>query len=292
MPLPRNAFTVDVEDFFHVSAFAATVRPEQWDTFESRVEGNTRRLLELLEERDARGTFFVLGWVAERNPALVREIHTRGHEVACHGYSHQLVYEQGPERFRDETLRAKKFLEDTIGEAVHGYRAASYSITRRSLWALEILNDAGFAYDSSIFPIKHDRYGIASAPRLPFRIALGSSASIAEFPLTTFKWSGLNVPVAGGGYFRLLPYTVTRFGFRRVLRDDASPVVFYMHPWEIDTGQPRLEGSFLSRFRHYTNIDRCEARVAALLSDFKWGTMRDALATMALPALPVAALAA
>jgi polysaccharide deacetylase family protein (PEP-CTERM system associated) len=286
-----NAFTVDVEDYYHVSAFTGSVRKDQWQTFESRVERNTHRLLDMLDERGIRGTFFVLGWVGERHPQLVREIRARGHEVACHGFSHDLVYNQTREVFREETLRSKGFLEDTLGEPVLGYRAASYSVTRRSLWALDVLAEAGFTYDSSIFPINHDRYGIASAPRFPFRVELGGGASIREFPLTTVRWSGISWPVAGGGYFRLLPYVYTRSGLARVNSHDHVPAVFYLHPWEIDTGQPRLRGSRLSVFRHYTNIERCEARLTRLLADFQWAPMCDVLDKLTLERLPVKALA-
>jgi len=287
-----NAFTVDVEDYYQVSAFAASVAKDQWSGFESRVEANTHRILDLLDQHETRGTFFVLGWVAERHPQLVREIRSRGHEVACHGFSHDLVYDQAPEVFRQETLRTKCFLEDTLGQAVLGYRAASYSVTRRSLWALDILADAGFTYDSSIFPISHDRYGIASAPRLPFKLELENGASIREFPLTTFRWNGLSLPVAGGGYFRLLPYAYTRAGLARVNRDDKVPVVFYLHPWEIDTGQPRINGSLLSRLRHYTNIRRCEQRLNRLLTDFEWAPMSDVLERLSLSPVSVRSLAA
>jgi polysaccharide deacetylase family protein (PEP-CTERM system associated) len=286
-----NAFTVDVEDYYHVSAFANSVRTEAWGSFESRVERNTHRLLALLERHGVHGTFFVLGWVAERHGGLVREIHAAGHEIGCHGFSHDLVYTQPPHVFRDETIRAKRCLEDTIGEAVQGYRAASYSVTRRSLWALEVLAEAGFTYDSSIFPIRHDRYGIASAPRLPFRVKLPNGASIREFPLTTFRLAGMSLPVAGGGYFRLLPYAYTRAGLAAVARRDNAPVVFYLHPWEIDVGQPRLAGSLLSRFRHYTNLARCERRLERLLREFRWAPMAKVLEGLPLPPVPVKALA-
>jgi polysaccharide deacetylase family protein (PEP-CTERM system associated) len=286
-----NAFTVDVEDYYQVSAFADSVRKDAWGSFESRVESNTQRLLSLVDRHGVRGTFFVLGWVAERHAGLVREIRAAGHEVACHGFSHDLVYSQSREVFREETIRAKRCLEDTIGEAVHGYRAASYSVTRRSLWALEVLSDAGFTYDSSIFPIRHDRYGIASAPRFPFRIELPNGASIREFPLTTFRLGGVSLPVAGGGYFRLLPYAYTRAGLARVIQHDNAPVVFYLHPWEIDIEQPRLAGSLLSRFRHYTNLARCERRLERLLRDFPWAPMADVLDGLTLPPLPLKGLA-
>jgi polysaccharide deacetylase family protein (PEP-CTERM system associated) len=289
MNSPLNAFTVDVEDYYHVTAFASSVDKVQWTQFESRVERNTHRVLDLLDQYDVRGTFFVLGWVAEREPRLVREIHDRGHEVACHGYSHDLVYDQQPEVFRQETIRSKRCVEDIIGAEVLGYRAASYSITRRSLWALDILVELGFRYDSSIFPIKHDRYGIASAPRFPCLLELeNGGGSILEFPLTTARIAGVRLPVAGGGYFRLLPYAYTRFGLRTVIHGERSPAVFYLHPWEIDTEQPRLNGSWLSRLRHYTNIGRCESRLRRLLSDFRWAPMRTVLASV--EAAPTSAL--
>jgi polysaccharide deacetylase family protein (PEP-CTERM system associated) len=286
-----NAFTVDVEDYYQVSAFAGSVRKDEWTTYESRVERNTHRLLDLIERYGTKGTFFVLGWVAEQHPGLVREIRSRGHEIASHGYSHDLVYNQKPEVFRNETLRSKQFLEDTIGEAVQGYRAASYSVTRRSLWAIDILVEAGFSYDSSIFPISHDRYGIPAAPRLPFRLELESGGSIREFPLTTVRFSRLSLPVAGGGYFRILPYAFTRAGFSRVNRDDRAPGVFYLHPWEIDAEQPRLNGGALSKLRHYTNIHRCEQRLERLLTDFAWAPMGQVLEGLTLTAVPIKALA-
>jgi len=286
-----NAFTVDVEDYYQVSAFASVVTKKEWPSFESRVERNTRKILDLLDEHGTKGTFFILGWVAERQAQLVREIESRGHEIGCHGFSHDLVYNQEPALFRQETLRAKCFLEDTLGKAVVGYRAASYSVTRRSLWALDILVEAGFTYDSSIFPINHDRYGIASAPRLPFELQLRSGASIREFPLTTARFSYLRLPVAGGGYFRLFPYQYTRFGLERVNRSERAPAVFYLHPWEVDTKQPRLNGSLLSRIRHYTNIDRCEQRLKRLLRDFKWAPMGSVLERMDLPRVSVEKLA-
>jgi len=286
-----NAFTVDVEDYYQVSAFASSVSKGDWSNYESRVERNTQRLLGLLDRHGVKGTFFVLGWVAEQHPGLVREIRACGHEIACHGFSHDLVYDQKPEVFRNETKRAKLFLEDTLGEAVQGYRAASYSVTRRSLWALDALAEAGFSYDSSIFPISHDRYGISSAPRLPFRFELENGRSIREFPLTTVRFSLFSLPIAGGGYFRLLPYAYTRAGFSRVNRKEQAPGVFYLHPWEIDTGQPRLNGSILSRLRHYTNIDRCEQRLTRLLSDFAWAPMGQVLDDMTLHPISVEALA-
>jgi len=277
-----NALTVDVEDYFHVSALAPSIDRGSWGSRESRVVGNTHRLLDLFGQFGVRGTFFVLGWVAERHPQLVKDIAQAGHEVACHGFSHRLVYEQSPEEFREETLRSKRLLEDAIGAAVLGYRAASYSIVRRSLWALDILAEAGFAYDSSIFPVHHDRYGIPDAERNPHRMATPGGRSIVEWPLAAASVLGLRLPVAGGGYFRLLPYAVSRWGLASINRRDQRPFMFYLHPWEIDPGQPRVRVSWLSRFRHYTNLDKCEARLRRLLGEFRFGTARDSLSQLGL----------
>ncbi|MGH8177839.1 MAG: XrtA system polysaccharide deacetylase [Steroidobacter sp.] len=266
-----NAMTVDVEDYFHVTAFAQTLDRARWPTLESRVEQNTRRLLEVFGRRGVRATFFVLGWVAERAPALIRELHRAGHEIACHGLTHELVYKQTPALFRTETQRAKSLLEDLTGAKVRGYRAATYSITAQSLWALDILEELGFEYDSSVFPVRHDLYGIPGASRRPFRVASGK---LLEVPLTTIKLLGQHLPCAGGGYFRLLPYGVFRWAVRRANRE-GLPAVFYMHPWEIDPGQPRIDAPWRSRFRHYTNLHRTEARLEALIGDFRWASMED-----------------
>lgn len=276
-----NAMTVDVEDYFHVSALSGAIPRVQWDDCESRVEDNTRRLMNLFEDRGVTATFFVLGWVAERQPDLVAEIASRGHEVACHGYSHQLVYNQEPEVFYEETRRAKDILEDIVEAPVLGYRAASYSITHRSRWALDMLVELGFLYDSSIFPVRHDRYGMPGTPRLPYRMEVGGG-SLVEFPLSTARVLGANLPVAGGGYFRLYPYFVTRAGLRSVNRNQGAPFVFYLHPWEIDPEQPRVEVRGLSRFRHYNNLDRCETRLTRLLGDFRFTTMRAVLGDLGL----------
>jgi polysaccharide deacetylase family protein (PEP-CTERM system associated) len=264
-----NAMTVDVEDYFHVAAFASVIDRGKWDSFDTRVERNTRRLLDLFDEFGVRITFFVLGWVAERKPALIRELHERGHEVACHGLSHELVYKQTPQVFREETIRAKSVIEDIIGDAVKGYRASTYSVTGKSLWALDILEELGFSYDSSIFPVRHDNYGIPDAPRWPHRVASGK---LLEVPLTTVSVVGQRLPCAGGGYFRLLPYGFFRWALKRV-NTEGLPAVFYLHPWEIDPEQPRIRASWKSRFRHYTNLDRTEARLRRLLAQFKWGRM-------------------
>jgi polysaccharide deacetylase family protein (PEP-CTERM system associated) len=277
-----NALTVDVEDYFHVSAFATSIHRDSWGSRESRVVANTRRLLAIFERSSVKGTFFVLGWVAERYPQLVKDIAAGGHEIACHGFSHRLVYEQTPNEFHDETLRSKNLLEDITGSAVLGYRAASYSIVRTSLWALDILVELGFAYDSSIFPVRHDRYGIPNAERIPHRMSTPGGAFIVEWPLATATVLGCRLPVAGGGYFRLLPYWLSRWGLASINRRERQPFIFYLHPWEIDWAQPRVAASLLSRFRHYTNLGKCEERLERLLDDFEFGTVHDGLQKLGL----------
>ncbi len=274
MPQPVvNAFSIDVEDYFHVEALAPAIDRGQWDALEYRAEGNTRRVLEVLGEEGVKATFFILGWVAKRSPALVRDIHAAGHEVACHGLTHQRVYTQSPATFTAETREAKQVLEDAIGGPVKGYRAATYSVTKDSLWALEILQELGFAYDSSIFPIRHDLYGIPDAPRFPYRPGAGP---MLEVPITTVEFLGKRLPAGGGGWFRLLPYGVFSAALRRVNERDGQAGVFYCHPWEIDPGQPRIGGLPLkSRFRHYTNLRTMEARLRRLLRDFRWGRMDE-----------------
>ncbi len=272
-----NAFTVDVEDYFHVAALSSAIPRDSWSSRELRVEANTDRLLGVLAEREVRATFFVLGWVAERTPTLVRRIAAAGHEVACHGYSHKLVYRQTPAEFREETVRAKGCLEDTLGHGVFGYRAASFSVTRQSLWALDVLIDLGFRYDSSIFPIHHDLYGIPGATPEPHRVTAPSGRTLAEFPMSAARFFGLQVPVSGGGYFRILPYWLTRAGLQQINEQENRPFAFYLHPWELDPGQPRIRVGAFSRFRHYTNLSRCEARLRRVLGDFAFGTMEEAL---------------
>ena len=272
----RNALTVDVEDYFHVSAFSECIDQKDWDSYPLRVEKNTRRLLDLFDLHSVKATFFVLGWVAERTPGLVMEIAARGHEVACHGYSHQLVYNQSPGIFREETIRSKTLLEDIIQAPVTGYRAASYSITGRSLWALDIIADAGFEYDSSIFPVRHDRYGIPDASVYPHRMKTPNGNLLVEFPLSTARIFGFRLPVAGGGYFRLYPYAITKAGLNQINRRQ-KPFIFYLHPWEIDTEQPKISAGWKSRFRHYNNLDKCEHRLERLMSDFKFGTAAGVL---------------
>jgi polysaccharide deacetylase family protein (PEP-CTERM system associated) len=272
-----NAFTIDVEDYFQVAALAAAIPRDSWSAREYRVEANTDRLLQMLAEAGVRGTFFVLGWVAERSPQLVRRIAAAGHEVASHGYSHQLIYTQSPQEFREETRRSKRHLEDTLGAPVLGYRAASFSITRQSLWALDTLLDEGFRYDSSVFPIRHDRYGIPGAAPHPALISAPSGRSLAEFPMSTASFGGFRLPVSGGGYFRLLPYGLITRGLRQINEQQRQPFTFYLHPWEIDPGQPRVKVKLLSRIRHYTNLGSTASRLHALLRSFKFAPMRDVL---------------
>lgn len=280
MITPVNAMTVDVEDYFHVSAFSDTVSRSDWDNKEARVVHNTERLLTIFESYGISATFFVLGWVAERFPKLIEEISRSGHEIASHGYSHKLVFNQSVNEFRDETIRSKKILEDITGQPILGYRAASYSITRRSLWAIDVLAEAGFTYDSSIFPVRHDRYGIPGAPRHPFRIMTTAGNELTEFPLSTARFLGFRMPVAGGGYFRLMPYGMTKFGLRRITETELRPFIFYLHPWEIDEHQPKISAGWLSTYRHYTNIERCESRLIQLLNDFSFAPVRDVLADL------------
>jgi polysaccharide deacetylase family protein (PEP-CTERM system associated) len=272
-----NAFSVDVEDYFQVAALAPAIAVESWPKWEYRVEANTEVILKLCAEKSVRGTFFILGWVAEKSPNLVKRIAAAGHEIACHGFSHQLIYRQSPDVFREETFRAKRFLEDVIGKPVTGYRAASFSITRESLWALDTLLDAGFEYDSSVFPIHHDRYGIPGASPEPGKIVAPSQRTLVEFPMSAAKFFGVRVPVSGGGYFRILPYWVTRAGLKQINQEAGRPFTFYLHPWEVDPGQPRVKVSAFSRFRHYTNLHRGEARLRRVLGDFRFGTMREVL---------------
>lgn len=271
-----NALTVDVEDYFHVSAFADSIDRKDWDSIPLRVVDNTQRLLQLFADNRVKATFFVLGWVAEREPGLVRDIAAQGHEVACHGYSHELVYNQSPEVFRQETIRSKSLLEDIIQAPVYGYRAASYSITDRSLWAIDVLCEAGFTYDSSIFPVRHDRYGIPGSPEYPYRLDSPNGQSLTEFPLSTANILGYRLPVAGGGYFRLYPYMVSKFGLSQINRQ-GHPFIFYMHPWEIDPSQPRVAAPWISRFRHYNNLEKFESRLQMLINDFRFCCVTDVL---------------
>jgi polysaccharide deacetylase family protein (PEP-CTERM system associated) len=262
--------TVDVEDYFQVSAFAPYIRREDWDSRECRVERNVGRILELLAERQTKATFFTLGWVAERYPQVVRRIVEGGHELASHGYGHQRASELSPEAFSQDVTRAKKLLEDLSGAPVQGYRAPSFSIGTANLWAFDALARAGYRYSSSIYPIQHDHYGMPDSPRFAYRVGAG----LLEIPITTLRVKNRNLPSSGGGYFRLLPYGLSRWMLRKVNREDRQPAIFYFHPWEIDVDQPRVAGiDARTRFRHYVNIGRTESRLHRLLRDFSWGRM-------------------
>jgi polysaccharide deacetylase family protein (PEP-CTERM system associated) len=271
-----NAMTVDVEDYFQVSAFAHIVKYDTWADYESRVCRNTERLLEMFAAADVRATFFILGWVAERFPALVRQIGSAGHELASHGFAHRLVYEDTPAGFRDDLRRAKDAIQSASGHPVTGYRAPSYSIVQRSLWALDILVDEGYQFDSSIYPIVHDRYGIPSWPRHIHRVQRPGGA-IWEVPGSTVRRAGANLPIGGGGYFRLLPYQWTSRGIRRLNGVEQRPAVFYLHPWEIDPDQPRVNAALPTRLRHYFNLAGTEPRLARLLREFRFGTVSQVL---------------
>jgi polysaccharide deacetylase family protein (PEP-CTERM system associated) len=289
LPTPINAMTVDVEDYFHVAALASAIKRDDWDGMEYRVEDSTRRLLELFGAAGVKATFFVLGWVARRSPHLVREIQSAGHEIASHGWSHSLVYNQTPEEFTRETRDSKALLEDICGRRIDGYRASTYSITRRSLWALDVLCELGFRYDSSIFPIRHDLYGIPDAPIEPGVIRAPGGGSIVEFPMSTARIAGLKLPVSGGGYFRLLPYWLTRAGLSKLNHRQRRAFVFYLHPWEIDPGQPAIPVKLLSRLRHYTNLSRTESRLRKLMGEFRFAPMGEVLGSMGLFERPIAA---
>ena len=275
-----NALTVDVEDYFHVTAFDQVITPSDWERYPYRAGDNTRKVLDIFDKYSVKGTFFILGWVAERDPTLVREIERRGHEIACHGYGHQLAYRIGPEAFQRDVHRAKIHLEDLTGVPVIGYRAPSYSITGTSLWAIDILIEEGFNYDSSIFPIKHDIYGIPDSPRFPYRVERGERM-IREFPISTFriKFFGrdFHLPVAGGGYLRFFPLWVIRRAFRSINEREGQPVVLYFHPWEVDPAQPRIPAPLKSRFRHYRNLDTTESKLSRLLAEFSFAPMRQVL---------------
>jgi len=268
-----NAISVDVEDYFQVSAFEPIVDRRRWSDFDCRIERNMERILELFDQAGVRGTFFCLGWVAERYPSLLRRVADLGHEVASHGFSHVQVSSQTQEQFRDDIRRTKGLLEDVTGQEVIGYRAASFSIATDNEWAHDELAAAGHRYSSSSYPIRHDRYGAADQPRFPFR---RGQAGLIEIPVTPVELNGARFPCAGGGYFRLWPYSCTRWGIGRINRKDGQPVVFYFHPWELDPDQPRLSGANrLSRFRHYINLSGVDRKLRRLLDDFRWGTVAN-----------------
>lgn len=264
--------TVDVEDYFQVSAFEKVIARDSWDKLPCRVERNTDRILQLFADREISATFFMLGWVAERYPSLIQRIVEAGHELASHGFSHIRVTQQNRDDFREDVFRTRKLLEDLSGTAVTGYRAASYSIGRNNLWAHEVLAETGYLYSSSIYPIHHDLYGMPEAPRFAFHPP--GVPALLEIPVSTVELSGHKFPCGGGGYFRLFPYGLFRWAVRRVNRLDGQPCIFYFHPWEIDPEQPRQQGiSMKTRVRHYLNLQRMEQRLLRLIGDFRWDRM-------------------
>lgn len=272
-----NALTIDVEDYFHVQAFAGVISPESWGQYPLRVERNTYRLLDLLERRCTRATFFILGWVAERCPALMREICRAGHEIGNHGYAHQMITQADQKTFRNDLSRAKSVIEDQTGTKINSFRAPSYSITTKTLWALEILGELGFQYDSSIFPVRHDYYGIPNAPRFPHYRVLRTGQRVLEFPPSTLRVHTTNLPVAGGGYLRFWPYRVTAWSIRHINEQEHQPAMIYFHPWEIDPDQPRIAACWRSQFRHYQNLRTAEKKLSRLLDDFSWAPMSEVL---------------
>lgn len=269
----RHCLSFDIEEHFQVSAFESPMRRRHWEQYESRVEANTERLLGLLDEAGVRATFFVLGWLAERYPSLVRRIASLGHEIASHGYGHELITGQSAVAFREDIRRSKKILENILSQPVLGYRAPSFSITTDTMWATQILVEEGYVYDSSIFPVFHDRYGVPSGNPEIHQI-LTVSGLLWEVPPSTVKYMGVRLPIAGGGYFRLYPYVILRTLLRK-LEAKGSPLVMYLHPWEFDPDQPRMEGSLISRMRHYLNLDKTESRLRALLQDFRFSSIRE-----------------
>ncbi len=269
-----NAMTVDVEDYFQVSAFENHVAKSQWDSLPRRVETNTLRILDIFAEYQVKATFFTLGWVAERHPELIRRIVSEGHELASHGYEHIRVTEQSPQLFKEDVKRTKRLLEDFGGREVVGYRAASYSIGAKNLWALEVLQEEGYQYSSSIYPVKHDLYGMPSAPRFAFYPE--NAPQLLEIPITTMNVLGRNVPCGGGGFFRLYPYLFSKWAYRYINTVEKQPGIFYFHPWEIDPDQPKQQNlPFKSRFRHYLNLNKMEGRLNSLLTDFSWDSMQN-----------------
>ncbi len=279
-----NAISVDVEDWFHVSLFRHHIRPQEWERLESTVVENVCRILNLFAQYNVRATFFILGWVAERYPEIVVAIQEQGHEIASHGYAHQIIYEQTPRAFYADVQHSLKVLQDITGEKIRGYRAPSYSITRESLWAWETLVDLGLEYDSSVFPVRHDVYGIADAPRFPFKIRVKGKGELIEFPISTTKILGKNIPIAGGGYLRLYPYWFFQRGIQQ-LNAAGAPAIIYFHPWEIDPHIPRIAVGHLRRLRHYGNLALTEERLVRLLRQFRFGTVQQVLKRIQEPPL-------
>ena len=277
-PRPVHIMSVDVEDYFMVEAFSESVSRNSWHEWPSRVVENTKRSLDLFDRFNVKGTFFFVGWVAEHFPSLVRETHARGHEIACHSYWHRTIYSLTPDEFREDTRAAVRAIEDAAGAKVNGYRAPSWSITRGCLWALDILAEEGFTYDSSIYPIHHDLYGVPGAHRFPYVLKCGNGAVLREYPPATVRILGQNLPGAGGGYLRVFPLAYTRWMFRKYEQEYKEPLVVYIHPWELDPKQPRISGKLKSRLRHYTNLEKMERRIQDLMIHYDFGSFRQAFA--------------
>ncbi len=268
----KNAMTVDVEDYFQVSAFEQHISRSKWESLPLRVEANTDKILELFAQYQTKATFFVLGWVAERCPQLIQRIVQQGHELASHGYQHIRVINQSPEEFRQDIIKTKHLLEDFGGCEVKGYRAASFSIGAKNLWALDVLQQSGYQYSSSIYPVRHDLYGMPDAPRFAYHADNG----LLEIPISTVLWFKQKLPAGGGGYFRLFPYPISRWAIQTVNQQEQQACIFYFHPWEIDPKQPKQQGlKWKSKFRHYLNLKKTEVRLTQLLQDFTWGRMDD-----------------
>lgn len=272
----RNAMTIDVEDWFHANVFNEKIAYDQWDFCEHRIVPNILKILNILEREETKATFFILGWVARRHPNIVKMISDKGHELATHGYAHKLIYQQTPEEFEYDVSLSKEIIEDISGVKVVGYRAPSYSIIKQTFWAYEILYELGFKYDSSIFPIKHDVYGVPFAPRFPYKINLDYNREIYEFPLSTVNYFGKNVPIAGGGYFRLFPYHFIKWGIKKLNRK-GKPCVIYIHPWELDPDIPQINLGWLKNFRTYGNLGLTEHKFTMLFKDFKFAPIKKIL---------------
>ena len=272
-----NALTIDVEDYYMVSAFSDIVTFDNWRKYESRIERNTYKIIEILDLYNTKATFFVLGWVAEHYPGLIKDIYNEGHEIACHGYNHRLAYHLSPEEFREDTKRAKAIIEDAIGDRIEGYRATSWSITKETLYALDILIEEGFYYDSSIFPVHHDIYGMPGFSRFPVIIKRKSTGEIIEVPPSTISIFNYNLPISGGGYLRLFPYRFIKLGIEYINHTESKPAIIYVHPWEIDPDQPRLEGKALSKFRHYSCLRSTYKKLKNLLTHFHFRPLKEIL---------------
>jgi len=273
----KNALTIDLEDYYHVTAFAAQAAPGDWQSKRSRIEGSTDKLLQQFSDAECKATFFVLGWLAESKPALIRHIADLGHEIACHSHKHRTVYEMTPSEFREDTYRAKELLEQVSGKAIVGYRAPSFSIAEKSLWAFEILLELGFTFDSSVFPVRHPNYGMPAAPRFPFLVST-PRGTIVEFPMPTLALGRTRSPIGGGAYLRLLPYWYTRWGIGFINSQEEKPVCVYLHPWELDADQPRMRGSLSAHLRHYFGLRGTEAKLRKLLADFEFSTLGSLVA--------------